>query len=173
MKIYWLFRVLPTCIIASPFSEFHNNGCPGYNQAFSFWGLLAPFLNNRAKKKTIRILSQNRLVKGCFPAIWRSKFRKLSVPHGVAILSGQNTKWQCHLWLIIYESIKALEIKTSTINFVFADRTILSFFFFFFLIIDVDFLIPAVIVQIFDSNVELTIPTYWLMKQMQKLKHIQ
>ena len=40
----------------------------------------------------------------------------------------------------------------------FADNTILSCLFFFFLIIDLNFLIPAVIAQIFNPIVELVIP---------------
>ena len=59
----------------------------------------------------------------------------------------------------MFESIKALEIKTSMLfNLDFANKTILSWFFFFFLIIDLQFLIPAVTAQIFDSPVELVIP---------------
>ena len=62
-------------------------------------------------------------------------------------------------WLI-YESIKALEIKTSIVfNLVFASNTILSCFFFFVLIIDLHFLIPAVTAQIVDPSAELAIPT--------------
>ena len=55
--------------------------------------------------------------------------------------------------------IKALEIKTSMLfNLDFANNTILSCFFFFFLIIDLYFLIPAVIAQIFNPIAELVIP---------------
>ena len=43
-------------------------------------------------------------------------------------------------------------------NLDFANNTILSCFFFFFLIIDLYFLIPAVITQIFNPIVELAIP---------------
>ena len=53
--------------------------------------------------------------------------------------------------------IKALEIKTSklfNLDFI----TILSCFFFFFLIIDLYFLIPVVIAQIFNPITELVIP---------------
>ena len=46
------------------------------------------------------------------------------------------------------ESIKALGIKTSMVfHLVFASNTMPSCFFFFFLIIDLYFLIPAVITQ--------------------------
>ena len=49
-----------------------------------------------------------------------------------------------------FESAKALEIKTSMLlNLDFANNTILPCFFFFFLIIDLYFLIPAVITQFF------------------------
>ena len=51
-------------------------------------------------------------------------------------------------WLI-YESI----------NLSFPNNTILSCFFFFFLIIDLYFLIPAEIAQIFNPTAELVIPT--------------
>ena len=43
-------------------------------------------------------------------------------------------------------------------NLDFADNTILSFFFFFFLIIDLYFLIPAAIAQVFNLISELVIP---------------
>ena len=43
-------------------------------------------------------------------------------------------------------------------NLVFANNAILSCFFFFFLIIDLYFLIPAVIAQIFNPTAELVIP---------------
>ena len=45
------------------------------------------------------------------------------------------------------------------VNLDFANNTYLSCFFFFFLIIDLSFLIPAAIVQIFNPIVELIIPT--------------
>ena len=62
-----------------------------------------------------------------------------------------------YLWLI-YELIKAFEIKISiTFNLIFAINTILSCFFFFFLIIDLYFLIPAVITQFFNSPAILVI----------------
>ena len=55
--------------------------------------------------------------------------------------------------------IKALEIKTSVIfNLDFTNNIIFSCFFFFFWIIDLYFLIPAVIAQIFNSIEELVIP---------------
>ena len=61
--------------------------------------------------------------------------------------------------MTIFESIKALEIKTSILlNLAFANSTILSCFFFFFLIIDLYYLIPAVIAQILNPIAELVIP---------------
>ena len=60
----------------------------------------------------------------------------------------------------IFESIKALEIKIFTLfNLDFVNNTILSCFFLFFLIIDLHFLIPAVIAQIFHPIAELLVPT--------------
>ena len=53
--------------------------------------------------------------------------------------------------------IKALEIKTF-INLDFANNTILFCFFFFFLIIELYFLIPAVITQIFNPTTKLVTP---------------
>ena len=54
---------------------------------------------------------------------------------------------------------KALEIKTSMLfNLDFAKNTISSYFFFFFLIIDLYFLIPAIITRMFDSVAKLVIP---------------
>ena len=55
--------------------------------------------------------------------------------------------------------MKALEIKTSMLfNLDFDNNTILSCFFLFFLIIDLYFLIPAVIAQIFNLIGQLTTP---------------
>ena len=55
--------------------------------------------------------------------------------------------------------IKAFETKASTLfNLKFAADNILSCFFFFFLITDLYFLIPAVIIQIFNPIAELVIP---------------
>ena len=60
---------------------------------------------------------------------------------------------------IICESIKALETKTSLLfNLVFAKNTILSCFFLFFLIIELQFLIPAVTAQTFYPITELAVP---------------
>ena len=59
----------------------------------------------------------------------------------------------------MYESIKALETRTSiALNLSFRNNTILLCFFFFF-IIDLYFLTPAVITQIFIPNAEITLPT--------------
>ena len=56
--------------------------------------------------------------------------------------------------------IKALEIKTSVLfNLNFANNTVLSCLFFFFLIIDLYFVIAAVIAQIFNPIAEIVIPT--------------
>ena len=60
----------------------------------------------------------------------------------------------------MYESTEALEILTSIVlNLAFPYNTILPCFFVFFLIIDLYFLIPAVITQIFTVAAELAIPT--------------
>ena len=57
--------------------------------------------------------------------------------------------------MLIFESIKPLEIQTSILfNLDFASNTILLCFFFFFLIIDSYFLIPA---QIFSPVAEVVI----------------
>ena len=56
--------------------------------------------------------------------------------------------------------IKPLEIRTSVLfNLNFANNTVLSCLFFFFLIIDLYFVIAAVIAQIFDPIAELVIPS--------------
>ena len=61
---------------------------------------------------------------------------------------------------MIFESIKALEIKISiSFNFDFANNTILSYFFYFFLIIDLYFLILAIMALTFNLIVEFIIPT--------------
>ena len=66
MKIYFIFTVLSTCITASLFSEFHNEGSPGYNDECSLRSVSTTH-KNRAKKAIARrkFLSQNRLM-GCF-----------------------------------------------------------------------------------------------------------
>ena len=62
-------------------------------------------------------------------------------------------------WLV-YTLIKALETRTSIIgNLSFPSNTILLYFFFFFFIIDLYFLIPDAIAQIFVPIAELVIPT--------------
>ena len=59
-------------------------------------------------------------------------------------------------------------------NLGFANNIILSCFFFFFLIIDLYFLIPAVIAQIFNPIAELVIPIGIPSKQAKQiLKYIQ
>ena len=62
-------------------------------------------------------------------------------------------------WLI-YQSIKAIEIKTSVlVNLVFANNAVLScFLLLFFLIIYLYFLSAAVIAQIFNPTAKLIIP---------------
>ena len=66
------------------------------------------------------------------------------------LITKTNSSW------LIYESIKALEIKIFMLfELVFANNTTLSCFFFFFLIIDLWILIPAVIAQIFNPIIEL------------------
>ena len=53
-----------------------------------------------------------------------------------------------------------LEIKTSIVfNLSFPNNIILSCFFFFYLIIDLYFLIPAVIAQVFTPTAKSVIPT--------------
>ena len=62
--------------------------------------------------------------------------------------------------------IKVLENKTFiSFNLDFANNTILSCLFFFFLIIDIHFLIPAVIAQIFNPVAELIISVWILSKE--------
>ena len=59
----------------------------------------------------------------------------------------------------MYESIKVFEIRTSiSFKTSFPNNTILSYFFFFF-IIDLYFLIPAVIAQSLIPTAKLVIPT--------------
>ena len=56
---------------------------------------------------------------------------------------------------LMYELIKAFEIKILiAFNLLFASSTILSCFFFFFLIIDLYFLSPAIIAQIFNPTAD-------------------
>ena len=50
----------------------------------------------------------------------------------------------------MHQSIKALNYDFYVIQFIFANKTILSCFFFFFVVIDLYLLIPAGIAQIFN-----------------------
>ena len=60
--------------------------------------------------------------------------------------------------MILFELIKALEIKTSMLfNLNFANNTILLCFFLFFLIIDLYILIAVVITQVFNPILELAV----------------
>ena len=71
----------------------------------------------------------------------------------------------------MFESMKALEIEASTqFDLFFANNTNLLRFFFFFLIIDSYFLIPAVIIQIFNPTGELVIPTVIVIKVSKSIK---
>ena len=68
--------------------------------------------------------------------------------------------------MLIFEPIKAIEIKTSILfNLDFANNIILSCFFLFFLFIDLQFLIPAVITQISNLIAELVTPIRILTKK--------
>ena len=72
----------------------------------------------------------------------------------ITLFAETNSSW------LIFESTKALEIKTSTVfNLVFANSTIISYFFFFLLIIGLYFSIPAVITETFIVIAEFAIPT--------------
>ena len=62
--------------------------------------------------------------------------------------------------------VKELEIESfMQSKLVFANNAISLFFFFFFLIIDLHFLVDAIIAQIFDSIVELIIPSQISIKE--------
>ena len=59
----------------------------------------------------------------------------------------------------MFQSIKALEIKTSKVfSLDFANNSLLSCFFFLFLIIDLCLLIPTNVTQMFNPIAELAIP---------------
>ena len=75
----------------------------------------------------------------------------------------------------MFKPIKVLEIKTSLLfNLHFANNTILPCFFLFFLVIDLYFLMPPAIAQIFNPIAELVIPTGIPIKELiQKLKYNQ
>ena len=74
-----------------------------------------------------------------------------------------------HDYYLIRVSIRVLEIKTSMLfNLDFADITILSCIFFFLLIIELYFLIPAAIAQIFNPIAKLIKLKY--IQYLQKLK---
>ena len=71
-----------------------------------------------------------------------------------ALFTETNSSW------LIHESIKVLEIRTSIeFNVSFHNNTISSCFFFFLFIIDLYFLILAMIAQIFIPTAVLVIPT--------------
>ena len=70
------------------------------------------------------------------------------------LFAERNSSW------LIYESIYEFEIRTSIVfNWYFPNNTIVSCSFLVFYIIDLYFLIPAVIAQIFIPTAELIIPT--------------
>ena len=75
----------------------------------------------------------------------------------------------------MFESVKALEIKTAMIfNLGFVNDPVLLCLFFFFLIIDLYFLLTAVTTQIFNLIAELIIPMRIKTKEAKaKWKHIQ
>ena len=50
LQMWRFIAYLRICIIASSFSWFRNDGSPGYSEACSFRGLLAPLHMNKAKK---------------------------------------------------------------------------------------------------------------------------
>ena len=67
--------------------------------------------------------------------------------------------------------IKAFDFNTFILfNFDFANNTILSWFLFFFLIIDLYFLIPVAIGQIFNPIAELVIPIGIPIKEEEEIK---
>ena len=77
----------------------------------------------------------------------------------VSLYSLNTIVTKINLWCLLYESIKALEIKTSNVfNLAFANNTIWSWFFLFFLTIDLYFLIAAVSVHIFNPTAECAVP---------------
>ena len=72
---------------------------------------------------------------------------------------------------MIYELIKALEVKTSIVfDLFFANNTILLCFFFF-LIVELYFLISVFIAQIFDPTGELALPIGILTKEAEIETH--
>ena len=77
----------------------------------------------------------------------------------VSLYSLNTIVTKINLWCLLYESIKALEIKTSNVfNLAFANNTIWSWFFLFFLTIDLYFLIAAVNVHVFNPTAECAVP---------------
>ena len=99
----------------------------------------------------------------CFYIVYSTTFWFFSF---ISLYSCSTLFTHTNLPWLIYESIETLEIKTSVLfNLAFACNTVLSCFFFFFLIIDLHFLIPAVIAKIFIATAELAIPTGTLTKE--------
>ena len=98
---------------------------------------------------TMTLFLYTKLVK--FSNVW---FLFISLYSLHTLFIKTNSSWQ------IVESIKHLKIKTSILfNFDFTNNTFLPCFFFFILIIDLHFLVRAVIAQIFNPIAELIFPT--------------
>ena len=81
------------------------------------------------------------------------------------LFTKENSSW------LIYESIKALKIKTSMLcNLVFANNAILSIFFFFFLIFDLTYLIPAVIAKKKKNPIAELVTPIWIPSKEAKVE---
>ena len=111
----------------------------------------------------------------CFYIIYSIAFLGFLISFFVSLYSLSTLFTEINSSWVIYESIKAITLKTSIVfNFAFANNTILLYFFLFFLN-DLYFWVPAVNAQIFNYIAELAIPTerptYVPVKQMQKFKH--
>ena len=96
----------------------------------------------------------------CFYIAYYTKISGISTSSFILLYSVNTLFTETSSSWLIYESIKVFEIRTSIVFKVsFPNNTIFSWFFLFFFIIDLHFLIPAVIAQILIPTAELLILT--------------
>ena len=108
----------------------------------------------------------------CFYTMYTTAFSGFLISSFISLYSLNRLFTEINFSCLIYELIKASEIKTLIVcNLVFANNTILSCFSLL-LMINVCFIIPAVNAQIFNPAEKLSISAgNQLMKKMQTIKH--
>ena len=96
----------------------------------------------------------------CFHIVYSTEFSIFFISSIISLCSLNRLFTETNSSGLVYESIKALEIRPSIVFYLsFPNNTILSCFFFFFFMIDLYLLIPEVIAQILIPTTELVIST--------------